>query len=140
ETFRKMLISMAKDLRVIMIKFADRLHNMRTLGHPKKEDRRRAIAAETPEVYAPRAHRFGLRQSKWERDDPSFRHLNPDTDKNPRSTYARSSVPPRKRWPKRACRRRFSDAPNTFTASGGRCKAASASSRTSMPCTRCASS
>jgi len=82
ETFRKMLVSMAKDLRVIMIKFADRLHNMRTLGHHKKEDRRRAIAAETLEVYAPLAHRFGLGQIKWELEDLSFKHLNPDAYKN----------------------------------------------------------
>jgi guanosine-3',5'-bis(diphosphate) 3'-pyrophosphohydrolase len=82
ETFRKMLVSMAKDLRVIMIKFADRLHNMRTLGHHKKEDRRRAIAAETLEVYAPLAHRFGLGQIKWELEDLAFKHLNPDAYKS----------------------------------------------------------
>src|SRR5690606_35571425 len=106
ETFRKMLISMAKDLRVIMIKFADRLHNMRTLGHHKKEDRRRAIAAETLEVYAPLAHRFGLGQIKWELEDLSFKYLNPDAYKNlvakvvekrqEREEYVRSILGPAK--------------------------------------------
>ncbi len=82
ETFRKMLVSMAKDIRVIMIKFADRLHNMRTLSYHGKEDRRRDIAAETLEVYAPLAHRFGLAQLKWELEDLAFKHLNPDAYKS----------------------------------------------------------
>lgn len=82
ETFRKMLISMAKDLRVIMIKFADRLHNMRTLSYHRKEERRRDIAAETLEVYAPLAHRFGLGQIKWELEDLAFKNLNPDAYKS----------------------------------------------------------
>jgi GTP pyrophosphokinase len=81
ETFRKMLISMAKDIRVIMIKFADRLHNMRTLSY-MQEDRKKAIAAETIEVYAPLAHRFGLARIKWELEDLAFKHLNPDAYKN----------------------------------------------------------
>jgi GTP diphosphokinase / guanosine-3',5'-bis(diphosphate) 3'-diphosphatase len=78
ETFRKMLISMAKDIRVIMIKFADRLHNMRTLGYMQKEDRKKAIAAETLEVYAPLAHRFGLARIRWELEDLAFKTLNSD--------------------------------------------------------------
>src|SRR5690606_35035315 len=81
ETFRKMLISMAKDIRVIMIKFADRLHNMRTLSY-MQDDRKKAIAAETMEVYAPLAHRFGLSKIKWELEDLAFKHLNPDAYKN----------------------------------------------------------
>ncbi|MDB5049193.1 MAG: SpoT [Fibrobacteres bacterium] len=81
ETFRKMLISMAKDIRVIMIKFADRLHNMRTLNY-MQEDRKKAIAAETMEVYSPLAHRFGLAKIKWELEDLAFKHLNPDAYKN----------------------------------------------------------
>ncbi len=81
ETFRKMLISMAKDIRVIMIKFADRLHNMRTLSY-MQEDRKKAIAAETVEVYAPLAHRFGLAKIKWELEDLAFKHLNSDAYKN----------------------------------------------------------
>ncbi len=81
DTFRKMLVSMAKDIRVIMIKFADRLHNMRTLNYHGKEDRRHAIAAETLEVYAPLAHRFGLGQIRWEYEDLAFKHLNSDAYK-----------------------------------------------------------
>ncbi len=103
ETFRKMLISMAKDIRVIMIKFADRLHNMRTLGY-LKEERKKAIAAETMEVYAPLAHRFGLARIKWELEDLGFKFLNPDAyktlvkkvvEKRPeREAYIRSILSP----------------------------------------------
>ncbi len=82
ETFRKMLVSMAKDIRVIMIKIADRLHNMRTLNYHNKEEKRRNIAAETLEVYAPLAHRFGLGRIRWELEDLSFKYLNPDAYKN----------------------------------------------------------
>ena len=82
ETFRKMLVSMAKDIRVLMIKFADRLHNMRTLSYHGKEERKRDIAAETLEVYAPLAHRFGLAQIKWEFEDLSFKYINPDAYKS----------------------------------------------------------
>ena len=81
ETFRKMLISMAKDIRVIMIKFADRLHNMRTLSY-MQDERKKAIAAETLEVYAPLAHRFGLARIKWELEDLAFKHTNSDAYKN----------------------------------------------------------
>lgn len=77
ETFRKMLVSMARDPRVILIKFADRLHNLRTLRYMAAE-KRRLIAGETLEVYAPLAHRFGLGRIKWELEDLSFKHLHPD--------------------------------------------------------------
>ncbi|MBF0431709.1 MAG: bifunctional (p)ppGpp synthetase/guanosine-3',5'-bis(diphosphate) 3'-pyrophosphohydrolase [Fibrobacteria bacterium] len=77
ETFRKMLISMAKDFRVIMIKFADRLHNIRTLGY-MKEEKKKKIAQETLDVYAPLAHRFGLAKIRWELEDLSFKHINPN--------------------------------------------------------------
>jgi len=77
ETYRKMLVSMASDPRVILIKFADRLHNLRTLRYMAPE-KRKAIAAETLEVYAPLAHRFGLGRLKWEIEDLSFKHLHPD--------------------------------------------------------------
>lgn len=77
EYFRKMLLSMVKDIRVILIKFADRLHNMRTLDF-LKVDRRRWIALETKDVYAPLAHRFGMARIRWEFEDLSLKHLDPE--------------------------------------------------------------
>ncbi|MBN1998894.1 bifunctional (p)ppGpp synthetase/guanosine-3',5'-bis(diphosphate) 3'-pyrophosphohydrolase [candidate division KSB1 bacterium] len=78
ENFRKMLLSMVRDIRVILIKFADRLHNMRTLQF-LPESKRRRIALETREVYAPLAHRLGLARIKGELEDLSFKFLEPDT-------------------------------------------------------------
>jgi GTP pyrophosphokinase len=77
ETYRKMLLSMAKDLRVIIIKFADRLHNLRTLKYLEPE-RIEEIASETIEIYAPLAHRLGMAKIKWELEDLAFKHLYPD--------------------------------------------------------------
>ncbi|KYK22047.1 hypothetical protein AYK24_02655 [Thermoplasmatales archaeon SG8-52-4] len=74
ETFRKMLLSMAKDVRVIIIKFADRLHNMRTLEHVPTRSRLR-IALETRDVYAPLAHRFGMAKMKSELEDLAFKYI-----------------------------------------------------------------
>jgi len=80
ENFHKMLLSMSQDLRVILIKFADRLHNMRTIGYlPRKTQER--IAHETLDVYAPLAHRLGVHQIKWELEDLAFKVLEPRTYK-----------------------------------------------------------
>lgn len=74
ETFRKMLLSMARDVRVIIIKFADRLHNMRTLEHVPAKSRLR-ISLETRDVYAPLAHRFGMAQMRSELEDLAFKYI-----------------------------------------------------------------
>ncbi len=77
ENYRKLLLSIAKDARVILIKLADRLHNMRTLDWLAPEKRRR-IAQETRDLYAPLAHRFGMAKVRWELEDLSFKHVEPE--------------------------------------------------------------
>jgi GTP pyrophosphokinase len=77
ENYRKMLLSMASDARVILVKLADRLHNMRTLEYLSEQKRRR-IAMETREIYAPLAHRLGMAALRWEMEDLAFKALEPD--------------------------------------------------------------
>ena len=77
ETYRKLLLSVARDARVIIIKLADRLHNMRTLDW-MPDDKKHLIAQETRDIYAPLAHRFGMAKVRWELEDLAFKYLEPD--------------------------------------------------------------
>jgi GTP pyrophosphokinase len=77
ESFRKMLLAMVNDIRVIIVKLADRLHNMRTLSFIQNAERRERIARETIEIYAPIAHRLGMGKIRGELEDLAFRHMDP---------------------------------------------------------------
>ncbi len=103
ENYRKLLLSMVKDIRVILVKFADRLHNMRTLEFLYR-DKQIRIAKETMQIYVPFAHRFGLAQIKWELEDLSFKYLNPEAyedirkklkaTRREREAYIRKTIAP----------------------------------------------
>ncbi len=80
ESLRKMFLAMVDDIRVVLIKLADRTHNMRTLHH-LREDKRKRIARETMEIFAPLANRLGIWQIKWELEDLAFRYTEPETYK-----------------------------------------------------------
>jgi len=103
ESYRKLLLSMVNDIRVMLLKFADRLHNMRTLEYLPKE-RQLRVARETLEIYAPFAHRFGLAKIKWELEDLAFKYLHPreyeeiahklKSRRKERETYIRKFIQP----------------------------------------------
>ncbi|GJM17248.1 MAG: GTP pyrophosphokinase [Thermodesulfobacteriota bacterium] len=93
EGFRKLILATAKDIRVVLIKLADRLHNMRTLEH-LSPDKQKRIASETFDIYAPMSHRLGINWVTTELEDLSFRYLNPDAYK----TLSKQIAKKRKAW------------------------------------------
>ena len=87
---------MGEDIRVVLIKLADRLHNMRTLGY-MPEDKRKRIAQETLDIFAPLANRLGIWQIKWELEDLAFRYVNPEKYKEIAELLAQRRDRPRRR-------------------------------------------
>ena len=78
ENFRKLLLATSKDIRVLLVKLADRLHNMRTITHIKDKEKRKKISFETLEIYAPLAERLGMQEVRTELDDLSFSVIEPE--------------------------------------------------------------
>ena len=103
-TLRKMLVAMASDIRVLLIKLADRLHNMRTIASLPEEKQQR-IAQETLDVYAPLAHRLGIADVKWQLEDLAFAVLHPKRYAEIEQMVA-SRAPERDGLPRRPCSRR----------------------------------
>ncbi len=115
ESVRKMLLAMVNDIRVIMVKLADRLHNMRTLGSLSPESQER-IAQETMEIYAPIAHRLGMGKIRGELEDLAFQYLEPEASdellqrirsrarRRTKRSSTRSSTPSKQIWRARASR------------------------------------
>ena len=91
ENFRKLVIAMSEDIRVLLVKLADRLHNMRTLKGIASPEKRQRIARETMEIYAPLAERIGMDAVKNELQNLSFAELEPDAYKDRKSTRLNSS-------------------------------------------------
>jgi len=91
ENFRRMFLAMAQDIRVIVVKLADRLHNMRTLEH-LPDAKRRQIALETREIFAPLANRLGIGRFKWELEDLAFKYLEPDSYRSVQELVAEKRV------------------------------------------------
>ena len=90
ETVRKMILAMSQDIRVLLIKLADRLHNMRTIEFIPDEAKRRKIAEETLDIYAPLAHRLGIAWIKWELEDLAFKQVNPEMHAKIQALVAKS--------------------------------------------------
>ena len=95
ETLRKTFLAMGEDVRVMLIKLADRLHNMRTLGH-MPETKRKRIAQETLDIFAPLANRLGIWQIKWELEDLGFRYVNPEKYKEIAENLTETRAGPRR--------------------------------------------
>ena len=107
ESLRKMLVAMAEDIRVVLIKLADRLHNMQTLDALPVEKRKR-IAQETLDIYSPLAHRLGIWEIKWRLDDLAFRHLN-ETEYRSISKMLSTRRVEREAYVDRVCNRLITD-------------------------------
>ena len=148
ENFRKMLVAMARDIRVLLVKLCDRLDNMRTLEHMKPEAQER-IARETMEIYAPLANRLGIARFKSELEDLSFRYIEPeayaDLEKQIQTTKAE-----RDKYIAEVCKTLAASSPSraspptspaarsTSTRSGARCRRSSATSIRSTTSSRSA--